>query len=81
MEIPALGQWLRFSNVPVTLLDVSSPEGGTLDGIIGMNLFTEFNLVLRGGGLALEEDPYLAFEPIHVDAGMSEDPNSQTANE
>jgi hypothetical protein len=70
IEIPALGNWVAFKNVPVVLLDVSSPEGGTLDGIIGMNLFSEFNLVLQGGGLSLEEDPFLAFEPIAM-----EDPN------
>ena len=64
IEIPALGNWVTFKSVPVVLLDVSSPEGGTLDGIIGMNLFKEFNLVLQGGGLSLEEDPFLAFEPI-----------------
>ncbi len=66
IEIPALGNWVAFKNVPVVLLDVSSPEGGTLDGIIGMNLFSEFNLVLQGGGLSLEEDPFLAFEPIEA---------------
>ncbi len=65
LTIPALGSWLVFNNVPVVLLDISSPEGGTLDGIIGMNLFTEFNLVLRGGGLFLDEDPYLAVERIN----------------
>jgi hypothetical protein len=64
IEIPALGEWLSFTNVPVILLDVSSPEGGTLDGILGTNLFTEFNLVLRGGGLMLEGDPSLEFEFI-----------------
>ncbi len=64
IEIPALGDWVGFTNVPVVLLDVSSPEGGTLDGIIGMNLFSDFNLILRGGGLSLEGDPSLEFEPI-----------------
>jgi len=64
LEIPALGEWLSYTNVPVILLDVSSPEGGTLDGIIGMNLFVSFNLVLRGGGLFLEDDPILEFEVI-----------------
>lgn len=68
LEIPALGDWVTFTNVPVVLLDVSSPEGGTLDGIIGMNLFSDFNLVLRGGGLALEGDPSLEFEPIGAPA-------------
>lgn len=64
IEIPALGEWLSFTNVPVVFLDVASPEGGTLDGVIGMNLFTGFNLVLRGGGLFLEDDPVLKFEYI-----------------
>lgn len=64
IEIAALGEWLRFTNVPVIMLDVSSPEGGYLDGIIGMNLFTEFNLVLRGGGLLGQDPPSLEFERI-----------------
>jgi len=64
LEIPALGNWLRFTNVPVVMLDVGSPEGGFLDGIIGMNLFTEFNLVLRGGGLFGQDPPSLEFERI-----------------
>jgi predicted aspartyl protease len=62
IEIPALGGWLRFANVPVILLDVFSPEGGTLDGIIGMNLLDDFNFVLRGGGLFLMDDPRLELE-------------------
>jgi hypothetical protein len=48
LDIPALGQWLQYTNIPVILLDVASPEGGTLDGIIGMNLFNEYNMVLKG---------------------------------
>jgi len=64
LEIAALGDWLRFTNVPVIMLDVASPEGGYLDGIIGMNLFTEFNLVLRGGGLSGQDPPSLEFERI-----------------
>ena len=64
LEIPALGEWLRFTNVPVVMLDIASPEGGHLDGIIGMNLFVEFNLVLRGGGLFLQDPPSLEFELI-----------------
>jgi hypothetical protein len=64
LEIPALGEWLSFTNVPVVLLDVASPEGGTLDGIIGTNLFVDFNLVLHGGGLVFQDPPSLAFERI-----------------
>lgn len=64
LEIPALGQWLSFNNVPVVWLDIPSPEGGTLDGIIGMNLFVDFDFVLRGGGLFLQDDPSLEFAPV-----------------
>jgi hypothetical protein len=64
LEIAALGDWLRLTNVPVVMIDIGSPEGGFLDGIIGMNLFTEFNLVLRGGGLFGQDPPSLEFERI-----------------
>ncbi|HSW01452.1 MAG TPA: retropepsin-like aspartic protease [Sedimentisphaerales bacterium] len=66
LEIPALGQWFRATNVPVVLLDIASPEGGTLDGIIGMNLFVDFNLILRGGGLFLEDDPRLELQRVEA---------------
>ncbi len=65
LDIPSLGDWLHYTNVPVVLLDVGSPEGGTLEGIIGMNLFVNFNLVLRGGGLFGQEPPSFEFEFIH----------------
>ena len=64
IDIPALGEWLSFTNIPVVLLDVSSPEGGTLDGIIGMNLFTDLNFTLRGGGMFLQDDPAIYYETI-----------------
>ena len=64
LDIPALGSWLSYTNVPVVLLDVASPEGGSLDGIIGMNLLTNFNLVLRGGGLPDYGGHSLDFETI-----------------
>jgi hypothetical protein len=64
LTIPTIGDWLEYTNVPVIMLDIASPEGGTLDGIIGMNLFTEYNLILRGGGLFLQEDPVLEFKRI-----------------
>lgn len=73
LEIPALGEWLSFTNIPVILLDISSPEGGTVDGIIGMNLFVEYNFVLRGGGLFLQDDPAIEFGPIphHIVADIA----------
>jgi len=64
LEIPALGGWFRATQVPVVFLDISSPEGGTLDGIIGMNLFVDFNLIVRGGGFYTEEDPALELQRI-----------------
>ena len=64
LDIPALGQWFQATEIPVVLLDISSPEGGTLDGIIGMNLFVDFNLIVRGGGLFLQDDPALELQRI-----------------
>lgn len=69
IDIPALGQWFQAREIPVVLLDISSPEGGTLDGIIGMNLFVDFNLIVRGGGLFLEGDPTLELERFTVSSG------------
>ena len=69
IDIPALGEWLSFTNIPVVLLDVSSPEGGTLDGIIGMNLFTDLNFTLRGGGMFLQDDPAIYYETISQSNG------------
>jgi hypothetical protein len=64
LDIPALGEFLSFTNVPVVLIDVASPEGGSLDGIIGMNLFVQYNYVLQGGGLFGQPSPALRFERI-----------------
>lgn len=64
LSIPGIGESLEFTNVPVIWLEISSPEGGKLDGIIGMNLFTQYNLILRAGGFMLEDDPRLEFERI-----------------
>jgi predicted aspartyl protease len=69
IDIPALGEWLSLTNVPVVLLDIPSPEGGTADGIIGMNLFTDLNFVLRGGGLFLQDDPSIEYATISGLAG------------
>jgi hypothetical protein len=63
LTIPVLGNWLHFTHIPVALLDVASPEGGTLDGIIGTNLFNNYNIVLRGGGMMLQDDPSIEFAP------------------
>jgi predicted aspartyl protease len=64
LELTAVPQWLSYTNVPVFVLDVTSVEGGTLDGILGMNLLTEFNLVVRGGGIPGQPTPVIEFERI-----------------
>jgi len=73
LKIPALGESLEFTHIPVIMLDVASPEGGTLEGIIGMNLFVEYNFVLRGGGLPDYGGHKIEFEPIpyHIVADIA----------
>ena len=64
LELIATPQWLTFTNVPVIVLDAPSPEGGLLDGIIGTNLFVDFNFVIRGGGLPGQDQPRIEFERL-----------------
>ena len=64
LEISADPEWLSFTNVPVVMLDVISPESGTLEGIIGMNLFVEYNLLFHGGGLPDYGGHQLLLEPV-----------------
>ena len=63
-EVIATPEWLSFTNVPVVVLDAPSPEGGILDGIIGTNLFVDFNFIFRGGGLPGQDLPRLEFERL-----------------
>jgi hypothetical protein len=49
VQLSATGQQVRATHVPVVYMDVASPEGGWLDGIIGMNLLSGYNMVLEGG--------------------------------
>jgi len=70
VEIPASSEWLDYANVPVIVMNVSSPEGGILDGIIGMNLFVDFNFVFSGGAFQGPTHlPYLELEPVCRIAG------------
>lgn len=54
LRINAMGGALEFARVPFVVLDMESPEGGPLDGILGMNLFWNRNVVLQptAGGAA-----------------------------
>jgi len=47
VRIDAMGGALEFTRVPVIVLDMESPAGGSLDGILGMNLFWNRNVVLE----------------------------------
>ncbi len=64
LEVIATPEWLSFTNVPVVVLDAPSPEGGVLDGIIGTNLFVDFNFIFRGGGLPGQDLPRIEFERL-----------------
>jgi hypothetical protein len=56
---------LEYENVPVVVIDISFPGVGVMDGIIGMNLFTDLNFVFRGGGIGLDApNPYIRYEPV-----------------
>lgn len=71
LEITATPAWLSFTNAPVVVLDVGSPEGGILDGIIGMNLFSGMDFYIRGGGLYGQDQPYIKFD--FLPAGLAGD--------
>ena len=55
VRIPALGGALVWTNVPVVVLNIPSPEGGTLFGILGTNLLGTRNVVFNG----IATTPYL----------------------
>lgn len=62
VRINALGGALEYSRVPFVVVDIQSPEGGPLDGILGMNFFWNRNIVLEpsvlsGGGFLHVSDP------------------------
>ncbi len=61
VRIDAMGGALEFSHVPFIVLDMESPEGGSLDGILGMNFFWNRNVVLEpttsGTGFLHVSDP------------------------
>jgi len=47
VKINALGGALEFSRAPFIVLDLQSPEGGPLDGILGMNFFWDRNVIFE----------------------------------
>ena len=72
VRINAFGGMLEFSRAPFVVLDLSSPEGGPLDGILGMNFFWNRNVVfepsLTGSSFFDVSDPIpVAFGDSDVD--------------
>jgi hypothetical protein len=61
VRINAMGGALDFARVPFVVIDMESVEGGTLDGILGMNFFWNRNIVLEpttsGTGFLHVSDP------------------------
>jgi hypothetical protein len=46
VKINALGGAMEFSNASFVMVDLSSPDGGTLDGVLGMNFFWNRNITV-----------------------------------
>jgi len=77
VKIHALGGALEFSRAPFIVLDLGSPEGGPLDGVLGMNFFWNRNVILQpsiaGSSFFHVSDPVPFAAPdfdldLHVDA-------------
>ncbi len=77
VQINALGGALRFSRAPFVVLDLQSPAGGPMDGILGMNFFWNRNIIfepsLVGTPFLHVSDPVPFAAPdfdldLHVDA-------------
>ena len=47
VRISASGGALEFSRAPFIVLDLGSPEGGSLDGVLGMNFFWNRNVIFQ----------------------------------
>lgn len=61
VKIDAWGGAMEFSNAPFIVLDIGSPDGQALDGILGMNFFWNRNIVfeptLTGSSFIHVSDP------------------------
>lgn len=72
IKINARGGALEFSRAPFVVLDLPSPEGGVLDGILGMNFFWNRNVIFEplplGVGFFHVSDPVpFAYGDFDVD--------------
>ena len=72
VRINALGGALEYSRVPFVMIDIQSPEGGPLDGVLGMNFFWNRNIVLEpstsgGGSLHVSNPVPYAYIDLNLD--------------
>ena len=72
VRINAMGGALEYGHVPFVVLDMESPEGGPLDGVLGMNFFWNRNVVLEptvggSGFLHVSEPVPYAFIDLNLD--------------
>jgi hypothetical protein len=75
VRINALGGALEFAHVPFVIIDMDSPEGGSLDGVLGTNLFWNRNVVLEPttsgtGFLHVSEPVPFAFIDLNLDGAV-----------
>jgi hypothetical protein len=96
VKITAWGGFLEFSQAPFVIIDLESPEGGPLDGVLGMNFFWNRNIIFEpsvtGSGFFHVSDPIpVAFGDTDVDFDVDgadaayfvsclTDPGSETIN-
>ncbi len=77
VRINAQGGALEFSRVPFVVLNVSSPDGQQMDGILGMNLFWNRNVVfdpvLQGDGNLRLSNPVLSPADLDRDTDVDGD--------
>jgi len=76
VKINAWGGALEFSRVPIVVLDMESPEGGLLDGILGMNFFWNRNIIfepsLTGSGFLHVSEPVpFAYADLNFDNNIN----------
>jgi hypothetical protein len=72
VRINAMGGALEFAHVPFVVIDIESPEGGPLDGVLGMNFFWNRNIVLEptvggAGFLHVSEPVPYAYIDLNLD--------------
>ncbi|OHB68541.1 MAG: hypothetical protein A2Y77_16730 [Planctomycetes bacterium RBG_13_62_9] len=77
VRINAMGGAMEFARVPFVVLDMESPEGGSLNGILGMNFFWNRDVVLEptvGGAAFLHvSDPVpYAYIDLNLDDVIDE---------